>query len=144
MTPNRLSAWPSQRPPADFGERAVAAILRERSREARGRPTRLVAALAVAAVLVAGGAFARMGLPRAPKAAPAPVGADTRTTVLHDAPPMERAVVVREAAQETQRAPAPPSPPRRYREHPSAPDAGRVRVPMCNCVQSICDCGEEP
>jgi len=143
MTPRGFSGWPSQSPPPDFAERAVAAILRERSRRARGRPVRRIAAVAVAAVLVAGGAWARMALPRTPKTVPAPVITETRTTVANDAPAVERAVTVREAAPEPPRATVTPAPPRRPRDRVAAPDAGRVRVPMCNCVQTICDCGEE-
>jgi hypothetical protein len=144
MTPRGFSVWPSQSPPPDFAERAVAAISRDRSRRARGLPTRRIAAIAIAAVLVVGGAWARVAVPRAPKVTPAPAITGTRTTVLDDAPAVERAVSVREAAPEPMRSPVTPAPPRRPRNRLAAPDAGRVRVPMCNCTQTICDCGEEP
>jgi hypothetical protein len=140
--------WPAQSPRADFADRAVAAIVRDGAlRRAAARPRRLLGAMAIAAVLVAGGAWARVSLPRAPRAQATLPSAGPTASSATKTPAAEHASAAPEPARNPPRPQAPPPTPslKRSPVPAAAPDAGRrVRVPMCNCAQAICDCGEEP
>ena len=147
MKPGRWSQWEAQPPSPDFADRVVAAALRDRAAGPRTRRMRRSAAvLVIAALLGSAGVWAHAALRRGsavqpPAASPA---VETSAPVRDPEPARERAPA----------APAPESPaiaPLPRRAIPSvprpvaAPDAGRrLRVPMCNCTQGICDCGEEP
>lgn len=149
MSPKTPYGWPVERPRADFAERTVAAIVRDRAGgRTSARPRRLWGALAVAAVLIAGGAWGRAGIPKARRTQVAPQVAPQGTgpNPAVKSPAVDRLPAVLGPASGPRPPPAiPPPERRRYREPTRAPDAGRsVRVPLCNCVQAICDCGEEP
>ena len=150
MTPKASRvAWPAQIPDGDFADRTVAAILRDRAAgRTPSRPLRTWAVIAVATVLFAGGAWARIALPRARASfAPRSVSTPEKGTPAGPSSAPEPHAAVRELPAEPPRAlpPQPTGSPRRPRERDPSADAGRrVRVPMCNCVQAICDCGEEP
>jgi hypothetical protein len=148
MTPRPPRAWPAQEPSVDFADRTVGAILRDRaSRSERERRRRWVGALVIAAVFVTGGAWARGVLsarkaPSAPALSAAPQARRATESVAVEAAP----AAVRQPP-EASREQVPPVTSTAHRSpHLSAPpDAGRhVRVPMCNCAQTICDCGGEP
>jgi hypothetical protein len=143
MTAKPSDGWPAQRPSDDFASRTVAAILRDRAAAPkRGRRARWLGAIGVAAVLVAAGAWARVALPKGPATQPSrvqPVGSGIAAPA---APEPVKSTTG--SAASPARAPAPAASARRPRPPSRAPDPGRqVRVPMCNCVQQICDCGEE-
>ena len=147
-------AWPAQSPPADFAERTVAALLREPAARRRSIGVRhWTAVLGIAAVLIAGAAGAWTIVD---------VARGTRR-VKQTAPviPSQRApfAVTTSARPEEQRAAQPgPDPRPAHSVMPtgrkdiapshavSAPlSPGRtVKVPRCNCQDSICDCGQEP
>jgi hypothetical protein len=151
MTEKTSSAWRAQPPSADFAERTVAAILAERRaiRPVAGR-RRGLGWVAIAAVLVAGGAWARTALPRPPRprpspaiVAPAATGAGAQRPTGGRVPAAPEASSPDPARSATPMAPS-PSPRRRVEANPP-PDARRkARLPRCNCQQTICDCGEEP
>lgn len=147
MTPHVGSAWPAQKPPGEFAERTVDAILRDRmARRSSARPRRWWGVWAIAAVLAAGGAWASIVLPQAPQAyvsVPPASKTDIGPAATTVQPTATQPLVTEGPSRPPQG--APPAAPRRYREPAAAHDAGRrARVPLCNCVQTICDCGEEP
>ena len=148
MTPKATRSWPAQTPGADFADRTVAAIVRDRATgHARARPRRWLGVLGVAAVLAAAGAWAGVTLPRASRLQESPRSGAPKVSGAIEAPAPERPAAVREPEPERPGAQVPPfaPAPRPPREPALRPDAGRaVRVPRCNCVQAICDCGEEP
>jgi hypothetical protein len=139
--------WPAQNPPTDFASRTVAAALCDRADNRRGaRPRRRLGVLAIATILVAGGAWASVALPKAfrPPASAPSVFPDTGQVKV--VPTLPVTSMAREpAAEPPHKTPAAPTAaPRRYRESPAPASRRRVRIPTCNCVQAICDCGEEP
>jgi hypothetical protein len=147
MTPNVSNAWRAQSPRADFAERTVAAILRDRiERRRTARRPRWTSVIVVATVMVGAGALAWAALPKTPRtevsrpdvaprtidvAKKSPAGAQVSPT---PEPSIER-------PRPSSAAPA-TSPPRR--KDAVIPDRVRkVNLPRCNCVQTICDCVEE-
>jgi len=146
MTPNPWPSWRAQTPSADFAERTVGAILRERNtRRHQGAARRWVLIAAAATVLVAGGAWGWTTLPRETPPRPAP--SSVPAPALPTSDPTSRAV--REPAERPDpphRPPPPAMPSARRKEVPAlspSPDAGRrVIVPRCNCQEGICDCLE--
>jgi hypothetical protein len=146
MTPNASNAWRPQSPRADFAERTVAAILRDRiERRPTARPRRWVSVIAIAVFVIAAGAWAWAALPRTPRTEvsppsfrPEPIGVAKGSPVTGHASP-----VPEPSAERPRPLPAPAASPPRHKE-PIAPDRPRKpNLPRCNCVQTICDCVEE-
>jgi hypothetical protein len=143
MMSNQWKAWPAQSPSADFAERTLVALVRDRRGRFAWLGRRWFMAAAMAAVLIAGGAFGlmRFSSPRTPPSPGAlPSAVTTRTTAEPPAIP-----AVRPAEPRTSEAPVSATPARRRLEAPAAgpPDAGRrVILPRCNCSpnEAICDC----
>ncbi len=142
MTSLHPRAWPAQEPPADFAERTALLVLEQRRRSLRLRRRALTGG-AVAAVMIAGGAwgFARSARPRE---AVQSLPASTATLeVVSPAPKIEPPSVAAPALEP--RAPVPLRHRKSEAYAPTAPpDAGRkVILPRCNCSPSeatICDC----
>jgi hypothetical protein len=142
MTSLHPRAWPAQEPPADFAERTALRVLEQRRRSLRLRRRALTGG-AVAAVMIAGGAwgFARSARPReAMQSFPA---STATLEVVSPAPKIEPPSVVPPALEP--RAPVPLRHRKSEAYAPTAPpDAGRkVILPRCNCSPNeatICDC----
>ena len=142
MTSLHPRDWPAQEPPADFAERTALLLLEQRRRSLRLRRRTLTGG-AVAAVMIAGGAwgFARSARPREAMQS-LPASAAT-LEVVAPAPKIEPPSVVPPALEP--RAPIPLRHRKSETHAPTAPpDAGRkVILPRCNCSPSeatICDC----
>jgi hypothetical protein len=144
MTPHVSNAWRPQSPGADFAERTVAAILRDRiERRRTARPRRWMSVIAIAAFVIAAGALAWAALPRIPRAVVSrPSVAPMTIDPAKESPAAGPASPVAKPSTEHRRA-VPAAAPPRHKET-LVPDRGRkMNLPRCNCVQTICDCVEE-
>ena len=146
MTSNSWRSWPDQTPSADFAERTVARILRDREeRRPKRGARRWMTFAAAAAVLMAGGAWAWTSLPR-PMKPPAVV--QDSGVARPPAPPRALATTIKplDPIPEVTRQPpvAPVIVPPRRKEAPTAvslPDGGRKLIlPACNCQDVLCAC----
>ena len=167
MTPNAYRAWRAQSPPPNFAERTVAAILHDRIASGRAVPprrtevlvararrqstyrSRRMSALAIACLLVVGGAWgAWAALPRSARtAASLPDAVPIDVTRTHA--PLWRAPAESFHAVDPPRpppAPAKPAPPQKAPPQPKemapAVRARPVNLPRCGCDPEICDCVE--
>lgn len=142
MTSLHPRAWPAQEPPADFAERTALLVLEQRRRSLRVRRRALTGG-AVAAVMMAGGAWGFARTARPGEAMQSPPASTATLEVVAPAPKIEPPSVVPPALE-----PRGPVPLRRRKSEvyaPTAPpDAGRkIILPRCNCSPSeatICDC----
>jgi hypothetical protein len=159
MTTRELNQWPAQAPPADFADRAVAAMLKaERRSPARRVDRRWVAGLALAAVLAAAGAWGMVEIrkARAPQT-PAVVPTPAATSVEPAAPKrtsVQTAVAAPSASQPTPAVTVTPSAPVRPKPSASAPVAvpsasvvvpdKKIVAPRCECppAEGFCTCIE--
>jgi hypothetical protein len=143
-------------PPRDFVDRTLAAVLRERAAADRHWVARTwVRALAIAAVLVSGAAAAWTVYcrSRALLVSRESLVVPSQLAVMPLPPAPARALSsVSDRPADPPRHPPPVTPKpleRRVIPAPSATlsadvDAGRkVYVPLCNCHDSICDCGQQ-
>jgi hypothetical protein len=152
MMPTPSSAWQAQSPSADFADRALAAVLRDRSHTPIRRHPRRWAPLALAAcVLMAGVAWGwsvRVHAPRieprqaeltAPATTSAPFGevAAPRLSPLQSPRVTNRPVAAPAASGAPRVKATPPSP------APPLP-APPMMIPRCSCNELACDCGPEP
>lgn len=146
MKPNAYGAWHAQSPRADFAERTLAAILRDRVESRRtSRPRPWVGAFAMVAVLIAAGAWAWAALPKTARtwvSTPSVVRAAAEPR--RESVPVVHASPVPESSTETP-APIPVAPAAKAPRHKEAVPTnmgGRVNLPRCGCGQMICDCVE--
>jgi hypothetical protein len=144
MISNWRQAWPAQKPMADFTERTVAALVRQRRTRSSSAGRRWLGIGVTAAALVTGGAWGFVRVASRP----------ARSTVV---PPLversassERPVEAPPVSAPTTEPPvAPPAPPaahsRRGVASPASrnsPPARKVVLPRCHCSpnEAICDC----
>jgi hypothetical protein len=146
MTSNRLKAWQAQVPEADFAERTVAALARDRRRRRTLTGRRWIVMGAMAAVLIAGGAWGYASLSSLQAHSRAAPFATPPTIRAPDPSPRQPVALPEHPAPVSPASP-PASLPHRKVEAPapvsSPPNAGRtVVVPRCYCSpnEAICDC----
>jgi hypothetical protein len=159
MTTRDVNSWPAQEPPADFADKALAAMMKSEQRApSRRLDRRWVAALALAAVLATVGAFAMVEArkarePKLPAASPTPVAASIEPRAPSPTP-LQIAVAAPSASEPAPTAAVPPSAPPRAKPSASAPAAvpsatasapdKKIRSPRCECPPSegFCTCVE--
>jgi len=156
MATQDWNQWPAQEPPADFADKALAAMMKpERRAGSRRLDRRWVAGLALAAVLAAAGAWGMVEVKKAREARLPAAPADTTspTESVGSKPPPSRFVATLPSASETApTATVPPSAPPRPRPSASAPAAvpsatatapdKKILTPRCECPpnEGFCTC----